>query len=159
MRNLRSWLLEYGSSHADPRNRLLHQYCIPTTVLALVCALRLVPLGDALWNPASVALLLWLAFYASLSWQLSLGMLIVFALLYSAALLLESAFGAWTPGFAALMFLGACAGQYLGHHAESRHPSLRQHLRLFLIAPLWQLADLYRRMQIPVGSGGLAQSR
>ncbi|AXQ28784.1 DUF962 domain-containing protein [Solimonas sp. K1W22B-7] len=157
MKNLKSWLVEYSEHHADPHNRALHRLCVPATVFALCCAFRAIPVGDALWNPASLALLGWLAFYLCLSWQLALGMLMLFSVMYSAALLLETAIGGALPLFAALLFAAAGAAQYLGHRREKKQPSLLRHLRLFLIAPLWQLADFYRHMQIPVG--GLASSR
>ncbi len=153
MRNLTSWLAEYGEHHADPGNRAIHGLCIPVTVFALCCAFRAIPVGDALWNPASLVLLGWLAFYLCLSWQLALGMLMIFACMYSGALLLESAVGG--PGallaLALLLFGSSLLLQWIGHRREHREPSLLQHLRLFLIAPLWQLADRYRRLQIPVG--------
>lgn len=159
MRGLRSWLLEYNEHHADAHNRAVHGLCIPATVFALCCAFRAIPVGDALWNPASLALLGWLAFYLCLSWQLALGMLMIFAFMYSGALLLESAVGGSGPLFllAALLFGSSLWAQWLGHRREQQQPSLLQHLRLFLIAPLWQLADGYRRLQIPVG--GLASPR
>ena len=152
MRNLKSWLLEYSEHHADPHNRAIHRACIPVTVFALCCAFRAVPVGDALWNPASLALLAWLAFYLCLSWQLSLGMLMLFSVMYSGALLLESAVGSALPWVALALFVASLAVQALGHRHERRKPSLLGHLRLFMIAPLWQLADVYRRMEIPYGS-------
>lgn len=151
MRNLKSWLLEYSEHHAEPHNRAIHRAGIPATVFALCCAFRAVPVGDALWNPASLALLAWLAFYLCLSWQLALGMLMLFSVMYSGALLLESAIGGALPLFALLLFAGSLALQALGHRREHKPASLLGHLRLFLIAPLWQLADFYRRMEIPTG--------
>lgn len=159
MKGLRSWLLEYNEHHADAHNRPIHGICIPVTVFALCCAFRAIPVGDALWNPASLALIGWLAFYLCLSWQLALGMLMVFAVMYSGALMLETAVGGAGAllASAGLMFVCSLSLQWLGHRREHRQSSAAQHLRLFLIAPLWQLADGYRRLQIPLG--GLASTR
>ncbi|HVO90499.1 MAG TPA: Mpo1-like protein [Casimicrobiaceae bacterium] len=85
-----------------------------------------------------------IVFYAWLSPALAIGMLAVCALfLYPIVLL-----GANTWIAAAIVFVGAWVGQFIGHAIEGRKPSFSEDLKFLLIGPLWLLADLYRRLGI-----------
>lgn len=154
MKTLEQWLAEYTESHRDPRNKRLHWLCVPPIVLTVFGFLRLVPVGDELINAATVSALLAMLYYAALSWRLALGMLAPFALIY--ALVQWSFHGLGPIGHGALMaaiFVLAWIGQFIGHHLEGRKPSFFKDLQFLLIGPLWLLADLYRRLSLPVRGG------
>jgi uncharacterized membrane protein YGL010W len=153
MKTLKSWLDEYSESHLDPVNKTLHWICIPLIVFAIFCGLKALPWGDARINAATLVILGMLAYYARLSWQLAFGMLFVFAAMYAAVLALERATGAYLVWAAAAIFVAAWVGQFIGHHVEGARPSFFKDLQFLLIGPLWLLADVYRRMAIPMGPG------
>ncbi|HVT34860.1 MAG TPA: Mpo1-like protein [Nevskiaceae bacterium] len=159
MKTLRNWLNEYSESHQNPRNKLLHWLCIPQIVFAVFLALKTLPAGDALINPATIAAVLALAYYARLSWQLAIGTALLFGLMYAVILAITGALGSmWSLGLAAAIFVEAWVGQFIGHNIEGARPSFFKDLQFLLIGPLWLLADVYRRMAIPVGKQPAAQS-
>jgi uncharacterized membrane protein YGL010W len=45
-----------------------------------------------------------------------------------------------------LTFAAAWIGQFIGHAIEGRKPAFVDDLRSFLVAPVWLLGDLYRRL-------------
>lgn len=151
MKTLKQWLNEYSESHLNPVNKTLHWICIPAIVFSIWCALRVIPVGNAVVNPATVTALLALAYYARLSWQLALGNLIAFSVMYVGVLLLQSLVGSHLLMVAASIFVIAWVGQFIGHHIEGAKPSFFKDLQFLLIGPLWLLADLYRRLGIPLG--------
>lgn len=156
MKTLRQWLNEYSESHLNPVNKTLHWICIPQIVFAIWCALKAIPVGTALVNPASVVAVLMLAYYLHLSWRLALGMGAVFAVMYAGVLAAEAALGQRLAMVAGAIFVIAWIGQFVGHYLEGAKPSFFKDLQFLLIGPLWLLADLYRRLAIPLESRGVA---
>ena len=66
---------------------------------------------------------------------------------------LAQATGAYLVWVAAAIFVAAWVGQFIGHHVEGAKPSFFKDLQFLLIGPLWLLADVYRRLAIPMGPG------
>lgn len=151
MKTLKQWLNEYSESHLNPVNKTLHWICIPAIVFSIWCVLRAIPVGNAVVNPASVIAALALVYYVKLSWQLALGTMLAFIVMYAGVLLLQSLVGAYLVPVAAGIFVVAWIGQFIGHHVEGAKPSFFKDLQFLLIGPLWLLADVYRRLGISVG--------
>jgi uncharacterized membrane protein YGL010W len=152
MRDLQSWLDDYGDSHRNAVNKRLHWVCVPVIVWcvigALWCIPRPAPLAalPAAVNWATVTLVATLLYYSRLSLRLAAGALAVFALM-SWPVARRAAAG--TPqllGICAALFALAWVGQFIGHAIEGRRPSFLKDLQFLLIGPLWLLADLYRRL-------------
>ena len=150
MKTLKQWLDEYSESHLNPVNKTLHWICIPAIVFSIWCALKAIPLGNDLMNPAIAGSLLVLGYYARLSWQLALGALLGFCIMYAGVVLLQTIAGTHLLAVAAAVFVTAWIGQFIGHHVEGAKPSFLKDLQFLLIGPLWLLADLYRRLGIPM---------
>lgn len=159
MKTLQSWLDEYGSSHRDPTNKRLHWLCIPPIVFSVFGCARAVPFGDAWLNGGTVAALLALLYYGMLSWRLTLGMVLVFALMGWGVEASYVTLGTRAHlGLMAAIFILAWAGQFVGHKAEGAKPSFFKDLQFLLIGPLWLLADVYRRLSLPIGGARAATS-
>ena len=47
MRTVADWLGEYGESHANPTNKLLHWICVPPIVLSVMGLLWSVPMPES----------------------------------------------------------------------------------------------------------------
>jgi uncharacterized membrane protein YGL010W len=154
MRSVAEWLGEYGESHIDPTNKLLHWVCVPLIVLALMGIVWSIPVPQAFvdispWlNWATLSVLLALVYYASLSLRLAIGIAIVFAVM-SAILsgLAELPAPLWATSI--VIFVAAWIGQFIGHAVEGKRPSFFKDVQFLLIGPLWLLAALYRRLGIP----------
>ncbi len=150
MRKVDDWLLEYGASHRNSTNKLLHVICVPLIVLAVLGFAWTIPVPAAvariapLLNWATVAIAAGLAYYALLSPRLALGMLPVMALMAFVLLRLASlAVPLWQTCLA--IFVVAWIGQFVGHAIEGKRPSFFKDLQFLLIGPLWLLAFVYRR--------------
>ena len=150
MKTLHQWLDEYSASHRNPRNKLTHWIGIPLIVFAVWCALKAIPLGNELINPATASIAIFVGYYLLLSWRLAVGMALLSAVFYAGVLSLRDLSGANLIWVAAAIFLVGWVLQFIGHHIEGAKPSFFKDLQFLLIGPLWLLADLYQRFDIPM---------
>ena len=151
MKTVCDWLDEYSQNHKNALNRKFHIASIPPIVFSVVCALKAIPFGNAWLNPASITVVVALVYYWLLSWRLTIGVLVALAMFYAAALIIQSAVGPNLIWVAIAIFIMGWIGQYAGHMAEGSRPSFYKDLQFLLIGPLWELAQLYRRLGIPIG--------
>jgi uncharacterized membrane protein YGL010W len=154
MKTLDQWLSEYGESHQNPTNKLVHWFCVPViywTVIALLWGIAL-PFSIAGFemNVAIIVSMLIVIYYATLSLPLSFGMM-----LYTAACLLLSSFldqnvpfPLW--GIALIVFILAWIAQFWGHNIEGKKPSFLKDLQFLMIGPAWVMSFLFRKVGIPV---------
>ena len=153
MRSVAEWLGEYGESHVDPTNKLLHWVCVPLIVLALMGMVWSIPVPAVFaevspWlNWATLSAVLALVYYASLSARLAVGIAIAFAVMFAILnALAELPWPLWATSLA--IFVAAWVGQFIGHAIEHKRPSFFKDVQFLLIGPLWLLAALYRRLGI-----------
>jgi uncharacterized membrane protein YGL010W len=154
MRTVSDWLSEYGTSHQNPVNKLLHWICVPPIVLSLMGLLWSVPVPASFtavspWlNWASLTAAAAVAYYLVLSPSLALGIALVFVvLLVIVAWLNALPWPLWATSF--VIFVLAWIGQFIGHAIEGKRPSFFKDLQFLLIGPLWLLAAVYRRLSVP----------
>jgi uncharacterized membrane protein YGL010W len=151
MRTVTDWLGEYGASHTDPTNKLLHWICVPPIVLSVMGFLWSVPVPEVFasvsaWlNWATLAAAAALIYYFALSPALALGLLIAFILMLAIIQWLSVAlpWPLWVTSLA--IFVIAWIGQFIGHAIEGKRPSFFKDVQFLLIGPLWLLAAAYRR--------------
>jgi uncharacterized membrane protein YGL010W len=93
-----------------------------------------------------------LVYYAVLSLRLAVGMALVLLAMYAGVLGLENAAGHALIWAAAGIFVVGWVLQFIGHHYEGMKPSFFKDLQFLMIGPLWLLADVYRRLDMPVVS-------
>ena len=165
MRTVTDWLGEYGASHQNPTNKLLHWMCVPPIVLSVMGLLWSVPVPAVFsalspWlNWATLAAAGALLYYLLLSPPLALGLLLAFAaLLALTRALSELPWPLWLTSI--VIFVIAWVGQFIGHAVEGKRPSFFKdttkpggtyfpELRFLLIGPLWLVAALYRALRVP----------
>ncbi|MFO1304876.1 MAG: Mpo1-like protein [Burkholderiales bacterium] len=130
----------YGESHRNPANKAIHWICVPLITWSLIALLWS-------WTPiAAYALIaLAVAFYAWLSPAIAVGMLGVSAVLVYPLTLL----GAHALVAAAVVFVLAWIGQFIGHMIEGKKPSFFEDVKFLLVGPAWLLGHVYRRVGIP----------
>jgi uncharacterized membrane protein YGL010W len=150
MRSVTQWLGEYGESHQNPTNKLLHWLCVPPIVLSVMGFLWSLPVPAAFaaagpWlNWATLTAAAAVAYYFALSRALAVGVLIAFlALLTVTYSLAQLPWPLWLTSLA--IFVVAWTGQFIGHAIEGKRPSFFKDLQFLLIGPLWLLAAAYRR--------------
>jgi len=153
MRSATTWFDEYGESHRNPTNKLLHWICVPIIVVSSIGLLMALPVPAAMravspWlNWGTLLAGAALVYYFFLSPRLALAMLpilwLVFALLYWLA---QLPVPLWIT--CVIAFALAWLGQFVGHVIEGKRPSFFKDLQFLLIGPLWLLAHLFRRAGI-----------
>lgn len=153
MRKLDKLLEEYGVSHKNPVNKLIHWICVPFIILSIIFLLGAIPAPEIMSNKglnwAFVVMGAALFYYMFLSTSLALGMLIVFfimAIIFE--IVLEStSYPIW--GIGLTIFVLAWLGQFYGHKIEGKKPSFLKDVQFLLIGPIWLLNSLYKRLGIP----------
>jgi len=153
MRTVGDWLGEYGASHQNGTNKLLHWLCVPPIVLSVLGLLWSLPVpgllaaGSPWLNWATFTAAAALVYYLVLSPPLAGGLLIAFAVL----LLIVSGLArlAWPLWLTSMIIFGAAwIGQFVGHAIEGKRPSFFKDVQFLLIGPLWLLAAAYRRLGV-----------
>src|SRR5690554_6734292 len=112
MKTINEWFDEYGESHRNPVNKLVHWICVPLITFSVL---------GVLWalHPAAAvtAVGLALAFYVLLSWQLALVMALQSLLMLWVLSLMPVVF--WPS---VIIFVLAWVGQFIGHQVEGKKP-------------------------------------
>lgn len=153
MRPVQVWLDEYGESHVNQINKIIHWICVPLIVLSLVGALWSLPVPQAfadispLMNWGTLFVLASIVYYFIMSIPLALGMLLI---MLPALALLEWASALSTPLWMLSLgvFVVAWIGQFIGHIIEGKRPSFFKDLQFLMIGPIWLLGFIYRRLGI-----------
>jgi uncharacterized membrane protein YGL010W len=151
MRTVTDWLGEYGESHANRTNKLLHRICVPLIVLAVMGFLWSIPVPQAFasistWlNWATITAAVAFVYYAALSPGLALGIALSYVVLFAVLNALDSL--PWPLWLTSLVvFVVAWIGQFIGHAVEGKRPSFFKDVQFLMIGPLWLVAALYRRL-------------
>lgn len=156
MKTIDEWLDEYGESHRNKTNKLIHWICVPTIMFTVLGFFAIIPRGELFsWVPPQLAfvgnwggVLLVLAglFYLRLSFAMFLGMsLIALAMLYGVHELAKVT-ELWQVCL--IVFVVAWIFQFIGHKIEGKKPSFFQDLQFLLIGPAWLLSFIYRKLGI-----------
>jgi len=150
MRTVNEWLGEYGASHQNPTNKLLHWVCVPPIVLSVMGFLWALPVPAFFsavshgLNWATLTAAAAIVYYFTLSRALAVGILLAFVVLLGiTAGLAQLPWPLWLTSLA--IFVVAWIGQFIGHAIEGKRPSFFKDLQFLLIGPLWLLAAAYRR--------------
>jgi uncharacterized membrane protein YGL010W len=155
MRPIDTLLDEYGESHLNPVNKLVHWICVPVIVWAVVALLWSIPVpwtigsGIVPLNWAVLALVLAQIYYFRLSRRLGSGLMLYnLAMLWVTAVVeLYSPWPLWQVALA--VFVLAWIGQFVGHVFEGKRPSFFKDLQFLLIGPAWLMSFLYRTLGLP----------
>ncbi|MET0683093.1 MAG: Mpo1-like protein [Casimicrobiaceae bacterium] len=139
MRKVDELFARYGESHRHPTNEAIHWICVPLITWSVLAAL-----WAASPVVAYIGIGLAVAFYAWLSVQIAVGMLVLFALMVYPLTLL----GAKAFIVAVAVFVLAWIGQFIGHAIEGRKPSFLEDVKFLLVGPAWLLHFVYRRAGI-----------
>ncbi|MCI2399808.1 Mpo1-like protein [Aliiroseovarius subalbicans] len=152
MKRIDALLEEYGESHQNPVNKVVHWVCVPVIVWTVMAGLYALPMpgGIAGLNWLTLVMVLALIYYVILSPTLAIGMLGYLVMGYWIIHTIEatSPWPLWQV--AALIFVLAWIGQFWGHMVEGKKPSFLKDVQFLLIGPAWLLSFVYRRLGIPV---------
>lgn len=146
MRSADSWFDEYGESHQNPTNKLIHWICVPLIFWSVIALVWSIPAPVEWLNWAVLAALLVQIWYVVLSPRLSIGVGVFMLLSLALCWFLETRLTAPLWAVALVVFVGAWIGQFVGHQIEGKKPSFFKDLAFLLIGPAWLMGFVYRRL-------------
>ena len=152
MAALSALLAEYGESHQNPTNKLVHWVCVPLIMFSLLGLLWSVPVPAAIRNVSpwlnwgTFVMALALLYYVRLSGRLALGMVLVWVAMAAGLRVVAGTAALPLWAICLLIFALAWVGQFWGHKVEGKKPSFLKDLQFLLIGPLWLLHFVYRRL-------------
>ena len=155
MKKINSLLNQYGESHKNGTNKLIHWICVPAIFFSIVGLVSIIPFPleiniyegiNLSW--ALIALVLVLLYYVSLSVSLSLGMLLFsIGCIFLCSKINVSMYALW-------IYIGIFAFswvfQFIGHNIEGKKPSFLQDIQFLLIGPAWLMHFILKKLNIPV---------
>jgi uncharacterized membrane protein YGL010W len=153
MRTLQQWLDEYGESHTDDTNKLIHWICVPAIFFSITGLLYCIKLpwlfaGSARWNIAILVLSLVAIYYLSLSISIGIGMLIFGIICLALCYAVESFARVPLWAVCITIFVVAWIGQFYGHRVEGKKPSFFKDIQFLLVGPMWLMSFLYKKTGI-----------
>ena len=148
------WLDDYGASHRDITHPVVYWLSVFVVVFGTVGLLWAVPVPDEfieispILNWGTAFLLAAVVYYFIISLPLAFGMLPFVMCVVAFHVWLQ--ISAYSSLHASLGLLaGGLVGLYLGHYRHGGLRAVAKDVQLMMIAPVWLLSRLYRRLGIP----------
>ncbi|MEQ8926575.1 MAG: DUF962 domain-containing protein [Fulvivirga sp.] len=156
MRRIDELLSEYGESHQNETNKLIHWICVPAIFFSIVGLIWSIPSGflqsnitaSPYANWATIILVVVLAYYIALSWPLAIGMAVFSFLCLIAANALAQAAIAPLWALSLGIFAVAWIGQFYGHKVEGKKPSFLKDVQFLMIGPAWLIHFIFKKIGI-----------
>lgn len=157
MKSIETWFHEYGESHQNRTNKLIHWVCVPLIFFSIIALLASIPvpwlkeLFPPEWQPyvhlGTLLILGGLLFYLRLSLVMAAGILLFSLLCLQAVVWLQNTD---TPLWliSLIIFAAAWVGQFIGHKIEGKKPSFFKDLQFLMIGPAWLMSFIYKKLGI-----------
>lgn len=154
MRKIDALFHEYGLSHQNMTNKLIHWFCVPAiffSIVGLIFTIPAEPLSEIMpflgnfANWATLVLALVLIYYLMLSTPLTLGMFLFSALCLAVANCIDLNFPGKLWMFSLGLFLLSWILQFYGHKIEGKKPTFLKDLQFLLIGPAWLMHFIYKK--------------
>jgi uncharacterized membrane protein YGL010W len=151
MRQIEFLLNEYGESHKNKTNILIHAVAVPAiyfVTLALVWSIpthSLLDYFNVTW--AHILVIPTLYYYFRLSGPIGAAMTLLSVLSLYGIILLESLDIAVLQ-FSIVLFVIMWILQFIGHRIEGKKPSFLKDLQFLLVGPAWWWVHWLKRLNI-----------
>ena len=162
MKKIDLLLEEYGSSHKNKINKLIHWICVPAIFFSIVALIWSIPLGPLenlkindyqYINWATIALVFVVFYYIKLSPLLTIGMIIFSTICLYVTNYLENLifngkieFQLWL--IALIIFVISWIIQFIGHEIEGKNLLFLKDVQFLLIGPAWLMHFIYKKINI-----------
>jgi uncharacterized membrane protein YGL010W len=154
MRTIQNLLAEYGESHQNETNKLIHWVCVPVIFFSAVGLLYCVKFPLYIYrvqlNLAMIVIAILLLYYAKLSRTLAIGMFLFCCICLLLARFVENSNTVSLWLFCVIVFVAAWVGQFYGHKIEGKKPSFLKDIQFLMIGPAWLMHFVYDKMGIKV---------
>jgi len=144
MLSLKMYLDSYSESHQNPRNQLIHQFCVPLILTSILGILWTLPTSSLIRNLnwSYLGILAMMSFYLLF---LNGKVMLAFILnLVPFFLFINISPKNWVLPLSVVVFIGAWIIQFIGHKIEGKKPSFFTDLFYLLIGPLWGVEHMLR---------------
>ena len=147
---------EYSEIHQNQTNKFIHWICVPLIFFTIVGFISLIPAPHfcapyfgCISIASIVALFLVTIFYFTLSWRISLIMLLIMLLMEHFAYAINVHFkeNSWIIYLS--IFVITWIFQFIGHKIEGKKPSFLKALHFLVIGPIWLLHFILKKIGIP----------
>ena len=147
------WFAEYGVSHKNKTNKLIHWFAVPIIFLTIIGLLWDIPtpalLAELGFNWAYLGIAFSLVFYLLFSARLAIGLALFLALCVAILLAysnskLANSVPTWAMSLA--LFAIAWVFQFVGHQIEGAKPSFFKDIVFLMIGPAFFMGYIYRRL-------------
>ncbi len=152
MKNIQTWLNEYGESHQNSTNKTIHWICVPLIFFSVTGLFYSIELpftidGTMKFNLAMLMLAGVTVYYFFLSRTLWIGMLLFSVICMIGCYEIEQAgLPLWLVCI--VIFVLAWIGQFYGHNVEGKKPSFMKDLQYLMIGPAWLMSFVYKKIGI-----------
>lgn len=144
---------EYRESHQNETNQLIHNIFVPLIFLSAIGMLwdvklpvHLDFLGGEQLNVSMIVAVAVFAYYLSLSFAVSVGIMVVTLSGMAACYFYNGPISIWLISL--VIFVLSWAFQFVGHKIEGKKPSFFKDLEFFLVGPMWVLTKFYNKLGI-----------
>ncbi len=150
MKSIQQWLDEYGESHQNRTNKLIHYICVPLiyfTSLGLFFSIPFPTETKTLWaNWAMVLSVFMVIYYLFLSRPIAL--VIAFFTIVSLALISwwHTQMSISVLQMSVGIFVVAWIMQFIGHKIEGKKPSLFKDIQFLAIGPAWIICHFFNKI-------------
>ncbi|QHJ10078.1 hypothetical protein FX988_00287 [Paraglaciecola mesophila] len=152
MRQIEILLNEYGHSHTNKFNILIHAVAVPAIYFVTLGLVWSIPRPEVLvhfdvtW--AHIAVIPMLIYYFRLSGPIGAAMTLLSVVsLYGIMLIERSMYEVWVVCLA--LFVVMWILQFVGHKVEGKSPSFLKDVQFLLVGPAWWWVHWLKRMNIP----------
>ncbi len=152
MRRVDRLLEEYGESHLNKTNKLIHWIFVPLIFLSIALLVWSIPFPvETVWwlNWISIVIALVTLYYIVLSPMIALGLFPIMILCIYIARFLDRNFSTPVWVIALGIFVVSWIFQFIGHKIEGKKPSFAKDIEFLLVGPAWLLHFIYKKMGIP----------
>ncbi|HEY5371881.1 MAG TPA: Mpo1-like protein [Hanamia sp.] len=152
MKTVNQWLGEYGQSHQNKTNKLIHWVCVAAIFFSIIGLLYCIKVP--LWidrhhlNVAMFAMLLVILYYLRLSFSIGIGMFLLGFFCLVLCHLIEKYVPVSLWLICVIIFAIAWIGQFYGHNVEGKKPSFLKDIQFLLIGPMWLMSFIYKKMGV-----------
>ncbi len=158
MKKIDLLLNEYGESHQNKINKLIHWICVPNIFFSIIGMVWCIPDSflDEFFNKdlqpyinwATLSLCLVLVYYIMLSIMLAIGMGVFSCICIYIAKIIHSNYDDLLLFISIGIFITAWIFQFIGHNIEGKKPSFFKDIQFLLIGPSWLLHFIYKKLRI-----------
>ena len=151
MRQIDKLLSQYGESHQNKTNILIHGVAVPSIFFVTIGLIYMIPvpvfIGRFDVTFAHILAIPMLMYYFKLSGPIGAAMTLLTLGVFGGINLLES-FGVSVLWFSVALFVAMWVLQFVGHKVEGKKPSFFEDLRFLLVGPAWWWMHLLKRLNI-----------